>query len=161
MEANRLIRFLAIGGLLILALSWWFSFRRYSDFYFSPRSSNWTVSGSFYAATFSVSLNPYDQASTLFSSSSNPPTRFNEPVRDAYGLFGGIGLGRSPTRDCGEGVGHFNYYLDLPIWLLYFAFIGSSFVFVSYFMNRSSRVKEKALAEQGETPQPLSATLFK
>jgi hypothetical protein len=161
MEANRLIRLLAISGLLILALSWWFSFFRYSEFDFSPRSSNWTVSGSFYAATLSVSLNPHDQARYLFSSSSNPPTRFNEPVRDAYGLFGGIGLGRVPTRGCGEGVGRFNYYLDLPIWLLYFAFIGSSFVFVSYSMNHSSRVKEKALAEQDETQQPLSAALFK
>lgn len=143
MSHRRLFPNLLLGATLSLAVLWWLSLRSYSEFTFSPRGSGFSFTGVFYAGTVSFGLNPYDQSRYQFHSSSIPSASLHYQIRDAYGPFGGLGIGRVPTMGVGEGIGHFSYFLELPIWLLYIAFVGSAFWFS---MNRSSRIKEKALA---------------
>ena len=153
MSYRRLFWRLLLGATFSLAILWCLSLRSYSEFTFSPRVSNFSLSGAFYSGTVSLALNPYDQVGYPFQASSIPVASLHHQIRDAYNPFGGLGIGRIPTRGVGEGVGHFNYFLELPIWLLYLAFVGSVFWFIRLSMNRSSRVKEKAMAEQGVAHQ--------
>jgi hypothetical protein len=140
---------LLLGATFSFAILWWLSLRTYSEFTFSPRISNFSLSGVFYSGTVRLELNPYDQSGDQFHTSSIPVASLHHQIRDAFGPLGGLGIGRVPTRGIGEGVGHFNYYLELPIWLLYIIVVVASFSFIRGIVNRSSRVKEKALACHG------------
>ena len=146
MSHRRLFRWLLAGGSISLLILWGLSLLIISEITFSPRVGNFSLSGSIYSGTASLALNPYDQASSTFQASSIPVASLHHQIRKAYHPFPKPEIGRVPTMGCGAGTGHFNYYLNLPMWVLYLAFVGSALWFYRCTLRRSSHVEEIALA---------------
>jgi hypothetical protein len=146
MPRRRIFWNLFIGSTLALVALWWMSLRNSYDFIFSPRWSDFTLSGSFYHATLSLDLNLYDQYGSTFEVSTTPASDLIDSIRSLDGPYGTFGLGRFLTTGVGEAPGHYDYFLDMPLWLAYSLFVGSSFCILRFFGNHSSRSTEKLLA---------------
>lgn len=146
MSHRRLFRWLVFGGSISLVVFWCLSLLIYSEFTFSPRIGNFSLSGSIYSGMASLALNPHDQAKYPFQAFSIPVASLHHQIRKAYHPFPKPEIGRVPTMGCGAGTGHFNYYFNLPMWVLYLAFVGSAFWFYRCTQRRSSHVEEIALA---------------
>ncbi len=139
---------LFLGSAIILAGLWLLSIRYYSECAFSSRSGNFTLSGTFYSATVGVVFEPHDSREHQFRGTSIPVTSLHHQLRDRTSPSGILRLGRRPTEGCGAAPGHFDYFLDMPIWLIYIAVVGVAFLLGRFSITHSTRAKEKELALQ-------------
>ncbi len=142
---------LVLGGSIILVGLWLLSFRYYSECAVSSTANNIRLKSSFYSATIGLNFEPHDSSECWFSGSSIPVASLHHQLRDSSSPFGVLRLGRSPSIDCGAGPGHYDYFFDMPIWLIYIATVGLAYLFGRFSINHSTRAKEKKLAELAST----------
>ena len=140
--SRRLISRLLLGATILLFILWGLSLCRYSEFTFSNRFSNFTFSGALYSGTAILKLDPHDSNDIPFQGSSVPVTSLDCQLQDAYTPFGRLGIGRVSAVGCSAGPGRCNYFLDVPIWLLYLTVVGFAFGFACFSVNRSTQFKE-------------------
>jgi hypothetical protein len=148
MSYRRLFTNLFLGSTLALAVLWWLSLRNLYEFIFTPRIGSGSLLGSFYSATVGLGLYPYDLYRQHFMRACIPASSLNFSKGDLHGPLGRIGLGRVSATGISEAPGHFIYYLELPIWLIYILFLVAAFTLIKLFERVSARRKEKILAEQ-------------
>ena len=151
MSYKSLFARLLLGSAIILAGLWLLSFRYYSECAISSHAGNFALSGTFYSASIGVVFEPHDSREHQFRGTSIPVTSLHHQLRDTSSPFGVLRLGRRPTESCGAAPGHFDYFLDMPIWLIYIAIVGLAFLFGRFSITHSTRAKEKELAEQAST----------
>jgi hypothetical protein len=119
---------LSLGFTILLISLWFVSFRFYSEFAFSSRKGNFTLSCNFHSAAIKVVLEPHDSSKHVFYYSCVPAKAshypfFRESI-DSSSPFGVLEASCAPSIECGEGPGHYDYYVAMPIWLFYLIVLG-------------------------------------
>ena len=116
-------------GITILLIALWFvSFRFHTECSYSTRKGDFTLSCNFHSAAIKVVLEPHDSSDYTFLYSCVPAKASHYPffreIIDSSSPFGVLEASCAPSIECGEGPGHYDYYVALPIWLFYPIILG-------------------------------------